>query len=478
MKIFGVDDKKRRKRKKRKGGKVRTSQKIIIGVFLLFVFFLVFLYFHSQKVTEETLSEEQVFQKEKREELDTAKERISQDNYEPSSSRLIRTFGDSFTSLSAINRDLTDMYWDSQVSAFLFPPEISMKKIKDCSQSACGYHIQDEDWQEFCNHQSCIERRGKDLFLDGKDLQLPEEINQDRLISISLGGVGDGWYFGFIFGDNNQDQNAWIYRFDGQDFYPLINNQTELDFNIRESTSNGYLSFGGKRDDLYIVYGGYFGQIKRLKHEKQLIDLSEFFSLRFTSNGFFPKIQTSPKSQSTYICNTRNNRVNILKLWQDREGQEIGAVDLRTLAISDLGPQRIDCLPGDENFDLKILVNTRAGWQKWGLIDDGFDNKIIRQVVSKDINATNREVRAAIVNSYLINSEKPWDDTFQLFFSSEKEDFTPVLPGNWYEINSPGKNLYWRVIFKNDMDNPYYSPWLDNFSVINYEIAEEDKESN
>lgn len=476
MEIFGVDDRKRRKIKKRKGGKVRTSQKIIIGVFLLFVLFLIILYFHSQKVIESILNEEQIFQREKVEQFETARERISQDNYEPSSPRLIRTFGDSFTGLSAIDRDLTDMYWDSQVSAFLFPPRISMKKIRDCSESACGYHIQDENWQGFCNHENCLESHGKELFIDGEELQLPEEINQENLISISLGGVSGDWYLGFIFGENNQDQNAWIYRFDGQDFYPLINNETNFDFNIREGSVNGNLSFGGTWDDLYIVYGGYFGQIKRLKHESQLIDLSDFFSLRLTIRGFFPKIQTSPKSQAVYICNTKNNRVNILKLWQDREGQEIGAVDLRSLAISDLSPQRIDCLPGDENFDLKILVNTRAGWQKWGLIDNGFNNKIIRQVVSKDINSTNKKVRSALISSYLIHSEKPWDDTFQLFFSSEKEDFTPVLPGNWYEINSPGKNLYWRVIFKNDMDNPYYSPWLDNFSVINYEIFEEEKE--
>ncbi len=474
MEIFGSDEKGSKKKfSKKKREKIRTSQKIIIGIFLLFVFFIVYLYFHTQMTIESILSEEQLFQQDKIVELDTARDRIAQENYVPSSPRLIRTFGDSFTGLSAIDRDLTDMYWDSQVSAFLFPPRISMQKLEDCVENACGYYIQDENWQGFCSGQDCLENDSNQLIYNGEALDLPEEISEERLISISLGAVGGDWYLGFILGENEKDKEAFIYRFDGENYHPLINDSTELEFNIKGGRTSGNLSFGGSRNDLYIVYGGYFGQIKRLKNESEIIDLDEFFNLRFTTNGFFPKIQSSAKSQAIYVCNTKLNRANILKLWKDREAEVIGAVDLKNLAFSDLSIQRLDCLPGDETFDLKILIKTREGWQKWGMIDSGFNNKIIRQVVSRDINASNRQVKAAIINSYSINSEKPWDDTFQLFFSTEKENYTPVLPGNWYKIEPPGDSLYWRVIFRNDMDNPYYSPWLNNFSVINYEISEE-----
>ncbi len=474
LQIFNLDDKKGGKFKfKRKRQKVKTSQKIIIAIFLLFTFFLVFLYLHTEKLVETILSEEQLFQQDKIIELDTARDRVSKENYEPVSARLIRTFGDSFTGLSAINRDLSDMYWDQTVSAFLFPPRLSMKKLEDCSEEACGYYIQDENWQGFCNQDSCLENNNNQLFLDNELLELPPEINQDNLITISLGGVASDWYLAFIMGENSQDSEAFIYRFDGKNYYPLITNTTDLEFKITQSNRNGNISFGGTRNDLYIVYGGYYGKIIRLINEKELIDLSNFFSLRFTTNGFFPKIQTSSKSQAIYICNTKHNRVNILKLWQDRSGEVIGAVDLNRLALDGLSARRIDCLPGNDYFDLQILVETRDSWQLWGMIDSGFNNQIIRQVISTDINSTNRNVVAAIVSSYSINSEKPWEDTFQLFFSSDGENFTPVLPGEWYRIEEVGDSLYWRVIFRNDMNNPYYSPWLNNLSVINYEIAEE-----
>ncbi len=472
MEIFSFNekgDKKMFRKKKRK--KIRTSQKIIIGIFLLFVFFIVFLYFHTQITVERILSEEQLFQQDKVVKLETAKDKISQDDYQPISYRFVRTFGDSFTGLATIDRDLTDMYWDSTVSAFLFPPRISMQKLEDCGENACGYFIQDESWQGFCSGPNCLENDNNQLIYNKENLNLPKEINEEKLISISLGAVGSDWYLGFILG-NNIDEKALIYRFDGEKYHFL------LEFNIRTGRINGNLSFGGTRNDLYIIYGGYFGQIKRLKNESEIIDLDDFFNLRFTTSGFFPKIQNSARSQAVYVCNTNLNRTNILKLWKDREGEVIGAVDLRNLAFFDISVQRLDCLPGDETFDLKILIKTREGWQKWGMIDNGFNNKIIRQVVSRDINASNRQVRAAIINSYSINSEKHWKDTFQLFFSADNENFTPVLPGNWYKIQPPGDNLYWRVIFRNDMENQYYSPWLNNFSVINYEIVEEIEKNN
>jgi hypothetical protein len=477
LQIFSSEPNKGKKFKfTRKKRGIRTSQKIIIAIFLVFIFFLIFLYFHSQKVIKEILSEEQLFQQDKIIELDTARDRVSKENYELSSARFIRTFGDSFTGLSAINRDLSDMYWDPVVSAFLFPPRLSMKKLEDCDDKACGYYIHDEKWQGFCNQDLCLENNNNQLFLDGEPLSLPEEIDQERLISISLGGVASDWYLAFIFGENNHDEEAFIYRFDGEKFYPLINNDTEFQFKINQASINGHISFGGQVNDLYLVYGGYYGKIYRLIEEKKLIDLSNFFSLRFTTAGFFPKIQSSEKSQAIYICNTKYNQVNILKLWQDKKGEVIGAVDLQNLALSGLSARKIDCLPGDNYFDLKILVQARDNsWQLWGMIDNGFNNQIIRQVISRDINSTNKVVKAAIISSYSINSEKSWEDTFQLFFSADGENYTPVLPGKWYEIKEKEKNLYWRIIFRNDMNNPYYSPWLNNMSVINYEIAEDNQ---
>ena len=470
MRIFGI--KKGEESTNFKNKKFKKLRVIILLLILIFVIFIFFLYFHSQFVIEKILSEEQIFYQDKITQLNTAKERISKEDYYPISPRLVRTFGDNFTGLSYINRGLSDMYWERQVSAFLFPPRLSVQKIKDCQKHACGYYIQEESWQGFCNQNNCLEKDGKQLIYNGDNLNLPEEVDKNELVSISLGGIGGNWYVGFILGKNDQDKDVWVYRFDGKKYIPIINNNSDISFPVRGGRLNGYLSFGGSQEDLYIVYGGYFGQIKRLKNEEKLIDLTEFFSLRFTNHGFFSKIQTSEEAQAIYICNTKSNRVNILKLWKSKDDEVIGSVDLKNLILKEIPAIRIDCLPGNDKYDLRVLVKTKDSWQKIGVIDRGFNNEIIRQVASSDINSSNAKIKSVIIKDYAINSEKPIEDSFQLFFSTNGEDYTPVLTRDWYKIEPPGESLYWRIIFRNDKNNQYYSPWLKNLSVINYEIIE------
>ncbi len=462
--------------------KIKYFQFFIIFCLLVFIAYLLFLYFLPQK----ELVEEEILEKEVISEIVSPKEEINKEvdeeieeeedvytdaeSYSPFSSLLIRTFGDSFTSLVNVNRELTDMHWDYQVSALLFPPLIDMQKIETCSTKACGHFIADENWQSFCRDDVCLERVELELFYNKEKLERPEELNDKNILNVSIGGLGEFWYIAYILGQE-EDEEAWIYRFDGNSFHSLISESTDLDFRLKGGRINGQVVFGGHPNDLLIVYGGYHGQILRLQNEETIIDLSKFFPLRLTGRGYLPIIQSSSKPRSFYICNSSPNRATLLKLWQDEKGKIIGSTNLERMAFSQMPVRRLVCLPGQDGIDLILLLQVDNTWERWLLTDKGFDNQTSRQVTSNNINRTSSLVRAAIVKSWTINSSKEAEDTYQLYFYGDNKELSLASPGTWFKLPELTNNLYWKIVFKTS-DDPYYSPWFSDFNVINYEIDE------
>ncbi len=464
--------------------KLKNIQLFTIVLLLILIVYLLFLnFFLKKELTEErALRDESIVQishpKEEvgikeHEEEKTDKEidaDIIKGPYSPLSSLLVRTFGDGFTSLVNINSELSDMYWDYQVSAFLFPPLANMQKIETCSTEACGHFIADKDWQSFCKDNVCLERIKLDLFYNEQELKQPAELSDENILNVSIGGVGEFWYIAYVLGQK-EDEEVWIYRFDGDNFHSLISKDTDLSFKLKGGRINGSLGFGGYPDDLLIVYGGYYGQILRLQNEETLIDLSNFFPLRLTASIYFPLIENSSQARSFYVCNSSPNRPILLKLWQDKQGEVIGSVNLERVVFSQMSVRRLICLPGQDGADLTLLLQIDNTWQRWLLTDKGFDNQVARQVVSNNINRTSSLVRSAIIRSWTINSSKEAVDTYQLYFYGDSNKYYLTPPNSWFKLPELTSNLYWKIIFKAS-DDPHYSPWFSNFNVINYEIVE------
>jgi len=450
-------------------GKLPVFQIIIIGIIILFTAYFVILNLHSRRMINEILSEEEIFQLDKIVELEEAAEKLSLIPYQPVSPRLIRTFGDSFTSLSYIDRELTDMYWDSQVSAFVFPPRLSMKKTEDCGRESCGWPIQDSAWQGFCSEEACLERFDNNLFFANLPLSLPPEVDRDKIISLDIGGIGNDFLIGLVLG-KEFDEEIWVYRFDGQKFYPLINNQTEFIWRLDSDRRGGRLGFGGQINNFFIVYGGYFGQIIHFNKD-EFKDISVFFPLRLTTRGYYPMIQRSHRAHAFYVCNSNLNNISLIKFWHDKEGEIIGSVDLQSIALRNISAQRLLCLPGEDESDLTLLLQTQAGWQKWSLIDSGFNYQIIRQVMSNNVNASKQEIAGMMAADIDIRSPREPSETYQLFFANNSGEFLPAITGRWFALPTSGEELYWRIIFKTG-DSPFYSPWFNSFNVLNYEIKE------
>lgn len=447
--------------------KVSAFQAIIILSLIIFIAYYVVLNLYSEFMVERILSEEELFQLDKKIQLMMAVEKLPTiAPYDPKSFLHVRSFGDIFSSLSHINRQLTDMYWDGQVGAFLLPPQLSLKKVNTCDSEACGKSVFDRKWQGLCNQDACLERVDNNLFYANLPLNLPKELEAENILSIDLGGIGKDFYLAFVIGEEF-DEKFWVYRFDGENFYPIINNDNS-DLNTLEGDrKGGRIAIGGVVDDYLIVYAGYFAKVLRVK-DGNIEDISEFLPLRLTSRGHYPQIIYSPSSYSFYVCNTDLRNPSLVKIWHDKEKNIIGSADLRQILFS-TSPRRLICDYGNEKAHLNLYVLNGETWEQYEFLDEGFDQSIVRQVISRDINNDKELVKGVYASSFNIHSEKTAEDTYQLFFSNNGEDYLPAVYNRWFLLETEGNKLVWRIIFKT-ADHPYYSPWFSDFKNLRYEF--------
>ncbi len=448
--------------------KVSAFQATIIISLLFFIAYYLILNTYSQFMVERILSEEELFQLDKKIQLMMAKEKLPTIGpYEPASPKYIRTFGDIFSSLSYINRQLTDMYWDGQVGAFLLPPKLSLKVVEDCGSQACNHNIQDRKWQGFCNQEACLERVDNNLFYANLLLNLPKELENENILSLDIGGVGGDFLLGFVLGEE-YDEKFWVYRFDGKNFEAIINDGSEGLEKLSADRKGGRIGFGGVNDDYLIAYTGYFSKLLRMRDGK-IEDLSEFLPLRLTTRGFYPQIVYSSSSYSYYICNTDLRNPSLVKIWFDKEKNIIGSADLRQMMFG-TNARRLICDYSNQKAHLNLYVlDNNDQWQKWEFIDQGFDQEIVRQVISRNVQRDDLLVKGVFASSYNINSEKSSEETYQLFFSNNEKDYLPAVYNRWFKLETEGSQLFWRIIFQTG-DYPYYSPWFNHFSSLNYEF--------
>lgn len=450
--------------------KVSAFQAIIIISLIFFIAYYIVLNLYSEFMVERILSEEELFQLDKKIQLMMAAEKLPTiAPYEPTSFLHLRSFGDIFSSLSHINRQLTDMYWDGQVGAFLLPPQLSLKKANTCNDEACGQSVFDRKWQGLCNPDACLERVDNSLFYANLPLNLPKELENENILSIDLGGLGRDFYLGIVIGEEF-DEKFLVYRFDGENFYPIITDDiTDLNI-LTGDRKGGRMAIGGTVDDYLIVYAGYFAKVLRVRNDS-IEDISEFLPLRMTTRGHYPQIIYSPSSYSFYICNTDLRNPSLVKIWFDRQKNIIGSADLRQILFS-TSPRRLICDYGNENAHLNLYTLEGETWVHYEFLDQGFDQSIVRQVISRDINSNSELVKGVYASSFNIYSEKTAEDTYQLFFSNNGEDYLPAVYNRWFLMETEGNKLVWRIIFKTG-DYPYYSPWFSDFRNLNYEFIPE-----
>lgn len=374
----------------------------------------------------------------------------------------INSFGDHFSGLSYINESQTNMNWDENVTAFTFPPLYTFTKTDNVSYNSSEVLSADNNLQAINNS----------LYYRGKKMKLPPELNSENILNLSVGLAGSRLLVGIVTG-KNYDERGWVYSFDPryQSFSPIITNTTSEKIEIKFKRTGGTIAFGGTDDNFLIVYGGYNGHALYY-YQGALSDVSRFFGLRVSAEGFSPQIISRDNSRGTifYICSRTEGKPKLIKFWPKRAGELMGSLDFSPLVFTgELAKASASCqIEGTD-----VLVNL-SDLGIWRFADAGFDNSLDRQVVSSDLGAgRGRKISSAVVAEIDLATDgikqngEPNSRT-ELFMANRADDWQIIEPFIWRKFNEPTTSLFWKITFKAEPGYPDYSPWFDDINQLNY----------
>ncbi|MDD2680600.1 MAG: hypothetical protein PHE20_00680 [Patescibacteria group bacterium] len=384
----------------------------------------------------------------------------------------LSSVSDTFSSLSNINQSETDMFWDENMTVFVFPPVYELKKQSDCSAPDCGLSRAMTDIQSSCLSPGCLSKSSESkLSFAGKELQLPPVFKDRKISKINIFPLANSWLIGIVTGPSTAEQ-GWVYRFDGLSFSPLITNETEYQIKPLFQKGGGEIAFGGDSKDFLVLYSGYDAIAYRFR-EGGIEDVSKYFGLRVSGGGFKAQILRIGEGQSSiyYVCGLDENEAKIIKIWSKDALNSAGALDFSTVfADSSFYPQSILCGISDvQTKKLLIAAKIKDRYELWNFQDKGFDNSSSRQVTSINLKDNNTElVKAAVISDVGVETKSGCPgSSASVYLANERGAFNYVNTYLWHGFAKLGSELYWRFVFQPEND-PFYSPWFSHINRLSY----------
>lgn len=385
--------------------------------------------------------------------------------------RLISSsFTDLFSGVGWINQDDTTLYHDRTVTAFSFPPSFEWLKIDEGSVDLENFvQKRDDGSDRRCIGSECLMQKDLSIYYSDEDVEdsefgdyqidIPEEVNSESLVNISIGSLESRWLVGFV-EESDSGFSGRVYYFDGSQYQPVFD---DAPF---KSDYEGRIGFGGDNDDFLVVYGGYRGQGYHVMPSGEREDISEFLGIRLMGEGFHPEVIKGADG-SWYIYSLTAGKTKFVKLYQNETDSIKGVVDLSDFVTVN-GAENISFYQPDEDENiLYARIDTSVGDSEyWRFVDQGFDKSRSQAVFSGNINNNPSEVReAGIVDIKM--SEVGGDLSFYL--SNNGRDWYEVDTNHTIEFpDQSGRQLFWKAEIEPD-DNPKTTPFLDLIR-LNYKL--------
>jgi hypothetical protein len=391
---------------------------------------------------------------------------------------------DLFSSFAWLSKASTTLFLDESTTALVFPPVYEFLQSYEATNIA---PIKDEKNNESClnflGSPKCLKVSGKVLYFNNKKIGLPSEIAKENILKITTGALETKWLVGIVTG-RNSDERGFVYFFDGEKFWPLITKNTEQKIEPQYGRKGGGIYFGGKDDDFLILYSGYDG-VAFYYHIGQLKNVSSFFGLRVTGEGFAAKIFRVDNSRGSvfYICSETENKPKLIKVWSRQPGELMGSLNFSPFLFNDSRwslSATCRLLSSSQPIKIGITPQTDDSTEDFIFTDYGFDNSQGREVVSANVEQAKnslepekiRKILAAKIGAVELNSAS--SDDFKFYFSSTlgsgEQNWQETKPGHWSEINNPTGEIYWRAVFVNQPGDSDYSPWFNTLNSLEYKI--------
>jgi|GEM_PF-1365506 len=397
----------------------------------------------------------------------------------PAGTEIFNSFGDSFTALAFIDGGKSNMSWDANVTSFSFPPLYSFEKVSGDSGNSVSPNS--ESLTDFLNPNTAARLTvvNNRLYYRNKKINLPSELKSENILNINVALIGSRWLVGIVTG-RTYDERGWVYFYDpaGQNFSPLITAATTEKIAPKFERLGGTIAFGGVANNFLIVYGGYDGHALYY-HEGTLTDVSKFFGLRVSADGFNPEILSRDNSLGTifYLCSQSEGKPKLIKFWPKNKEELMGAIDFSPLVFSaGLGAKSASCEIEKNNGHtaaVNILLNvekTNGGpAETWRFIDKGFDNSRDRELISYDIGqGRGLRIKRAVIADLGLNS----DGQAEIFLTNNSDlnsaQWQEAKLNEWLDFETLSGSLFWKATFKAEPGNPDYSPWFDQINQLNY----------
>ena len=313
-------------------------------------------------------------------------------------------FSEPFFNSYFVDTANTKLTLDDNITAMTFKPLYELKYEKKCSEASCGLEKAMED-------------------ISGK-IKTPAELAGKNIKNISYNKLDNNWIVGFVISEGGQE-SGYAYVYDGSNLKPLITNVTDQRIMTKYGYGGGSISAGGSDNQFIIFYSGYEG-IAFLYNNGNWQNLSQYFGLRVTKNGFNAKIIKggSGNNATWYVCAEDGEKSKLIKLWQNKTDSIQGAIDLSSI----LNNRPARCFyKGDREVNLVVDSSLQI------FKDRGFDNSHTYYYQSNNINSyVGKKVVKIYFLSSTINASK---NSYSLFVSTDKKSWQKVS-GKEVDINN------------------------------------------
>ncbi|MBI2279042.1 MAG: hypothetical protein HYU81_03205 [Candidatus Brennerbacteria bacterium] len=374
----------------------------------------------------------------------------------------VSSFSDLFSSFAWLDEGKTTLAHDEAVTAFTFPPRFA---LENAVPPAAELRERGADGSDaVCLWNDCLVERGNTLSFTPFSARsayaeeryrapLPAAVAGEKISSVSIGGLETVWLVGVVI-EKNGAYEGRVFTFDGAKFEDALDPMSAP----FQSPYRGTLGFGGTDNDWIAIYGSYEGTAYHIRGSGAE-NVSRFFGIRAMEGGFQPVVLRA--KSGWYVWSLTDGKPKLIKLFENGTGNVSGALDL-TRAAFPVGARR-GSLGQEGGGRLVLKIATAGGETEWKEFRDlGFSKDAPREIVSKNLNTYDAEVRRATIAEFEAARE---GGVVELYLSNDGAAWVRAEVGREVEFRDPaGVKLFWKA--RIDPAGPDgYSPFLDRINI-------------
>ncbi|MFA5184054.1 MAG: hypothetical protein WC456_00845 [Patescibacteria group bacterium] len=312
-----------------------------------------------------------------------------------------------------------------------------------------------------CLGDNCLEQEGPALSYNGEPLALPAGVKEADIAVVSIAALKKIWLIGFTLQDG-ENYRGRAFSFDGRTMAEII-----LPAPVT-SRYRGIFGFGGEDNDFLVLYSADQGTAYRIKTGQftEAINISRFFNIRGQSASFKAEAikVASGREVDWYIFSSTLSRPRLLKLWQNRTTEIVGAISFENFPGSQGTSAVFKKLSfGSGEIRLAALVRDGSGRDDWQIFADrGFKNNSSASLLTVPLGslAEGGQFRIVSIAHSALEVDASGRAAVKWLFSSDHDNWRAVPLGRNLEFEIPLTGSYFFRLDFSAASDKFFSPFI------------------